>query len=165
LVTASYLNGNIRDAGNFLLSVPAALLRQSVAQSIPNGVWTPVTFDTEDLDRDSGHSTVTNTGRYTAQTPGFYLFLYTVGFALNTSGRRQVRMRANGADAIVTAIGQDTRTALASWETSANGCGFAYLNGSSDYVETIGFQDSGGALNTFVASYGSPRMQCLWISS
>lgn len=45
---------------------------QSVAQSIANATDVAITFPTEDVDTDGGHSTSSNTSRYTAQTSGQY---------------------------------------------------------------------------------------------
>lgn len=44
---------------------PTAELIQTVGQSVPNGTWGIITFDSEVEDSHGGHSTVTNTSRYT----------------------------------------------------------------------------------------------------
>lgn len=166
LVTAAFMNTNIRDAGNFLLARPMAILRQTAAQSIASGGWTSVLFDTEDLDRDGGHSTVSNTSRYIAQTPGYQLVVYTLPWAVNATGARAGRLRLNGADSAATAAGRSTvGNGGATADTSCCGTGFLYFNGTTDYVELLGYQNSGGALNTEVATDVSPRLQTLWLSS
>lgn len=165
LVTAAFMNSNIRDLGNFTLARPMAVLRQAAAQSIPNITWTGVLLDTEDLDRDAGHSTSSNTSRYVGKTPGWYLAPYTMCYAANATGSRWARIRTNGTDAVATTPGRDSRPSAGAVDTSMSGVGFVYLNGTTDYVELVVFQSSGGALNAYVASDASPRLAMLWVSS
>jgi hypothetical protein len=84
-VTAAKLNTDLRDNFNFYKAPPLARLRKSGNQSIPAGAITAVTWDQEILDRDAGHSTTTNTSRYTAQTAGYYHLRACVVWALNTA--------------------------------------------------------------------------------
>ncbi len=164
LVTAAYMNANIRDAGNFVRARPMAILRQAAAQSVPNGAWTAILMDTEDLDRDAGHSTSSNTSRYVGKTPGYYMFPYTLPFTATATGARGARIRVNGADSATTGCGRSTTNGTAV-DTALCGVGFTYLNGSTDYAELVGYQNSGGALNTAILTEGTPRLQALWISS
>lgn len=165
LVTAAYMNSNIRDLGNFTLARPMAVLRQAAAQSIPNAAWTAVLMDTEDLDRDAGHSTSSNTSRYVGKTPGWHMAVYTMTWSPNATGARWSRMRNNGTDAIATVPGRDARLSAGTVDTSMSGSGFVYLNGSTDYAELVAYQGSGGALNSYVASDSCPRLAMLWVSS
>ncbi len=166
LVTAAYMNSNVRDAGNFLLARPMAILRQTSAQSFANNTWTGVLFDTEDLDRDAGHSTVTNTSRYTGQTTGYYLGLYTMPWSPNGTGGRWAKLRLNGTDAVATTPGRDSRlTAGAGVDTAASGSGIVYLNGSTDFAELVAYQGSGGALSAYISTDAAPRLSMLWVSS
>lgn len=97
VVTAAFLNSNVRDSVNFLLTPPRVLLRQTSAQSIPLSTWTSVTFDTEDFDNDNGHSTVSNTSRFTAVTAGWYTVGGSVAFTLAGTGQRAgTRWAVNG---------------------------------------------------------------------
>lgn len=166
LVTAAFMNTNIRDAGNFLLARPMAILRQTAAQSIANGSYTAVLFDTEDLDRDAGHSTVTNTSRYVPQTPGYQLAAYTLPWAVNATGARSARLRMNGTDTAATSAGRTTvGNGGGAADTACSGTGFLYFNGTTDYVEVVGYQNCGGALTTEIDTSVSPRLQTLWLSS
>ncbi len=166
LVTAADMNSNVRDAGNFLLARPLAHLRQTAAQSIPNGAVTPILWDTEDLDRDNGHSTVTNTSRYTAQTPGYYWTSYTLPWAASAAGRRYGRLRTNGTDTSANALSYSAQTTPgAALAGGVTGGGVQYLNGTTDYIELCAFQDSGGALGLYVGIDAVPRFSLLWVSS
>lgn len=70
LLTAAKLNTDLRDGLNFLLSgKPLCKLKLSASVSVSNQ---NIPWSVEDVDRDNGHSTVTNTDRYTAQTAGWY---------------------------------------------------------------------------------------------
>ncbi|MFD9949814.1 hypothetical protein ACFWYW_55905 [Nonomuraea sp. NPDC059023] len=87
LLTAAKLNLDLRDGLNFLLSPPLAVLRKSGNQSIPQSASTEVTWDVEDIDRDGGHSTVSNTSRYTSQTAGWYNFSTVIGWDVAATDR------------------------------------------------------------------------------
>jgi hypothetical protein len=68
----------------FVRAKPVAKLRQSVIQGpLTAGVFTPLTFTTEDYDSHNGHDNVTNPSRYTIQQAGVY-FMFG-GFAINSS--------------------------------------------------------------------------------
>jgi hypothetical protein len=142
IVSAAQLNANLRDAINFLLAPPMAVLRQTVSQSLPTGVWTPVNLDSEDLDRDGGHSTVTNTSRYTSQTPSWYGVDLTGSFTnAAATGLRGLAFRLNGV--------------TKSRKQQAAGTTFPILNTSGkiflnvgDYLESVLYQDTAVSLGT-----------------
>ncbi|HEX4816709.1 MAG TPA: hypothetical protein VFV66_28540 [Nonomuraea sp.] len=96
-VTAAKLNADIRDALNFYLAPPLARLRKSGTQSVPNNSVTAVTWDVEVIDRDGGHSNVTNPSRYTAQTAGWYhLRAGIVWSGSRNTGWQDLYFRKNG---------------------------------------------------------------------
>lgn len=151
IVTAAFLNANVRDAGNFFLSWPVAELRQTVAQSIANGgTGAALLFDVEDIDTDNGHSTVTNTSRYTGQTAGRFQLSGASHLAANVTGRRGCWWRLNAADV---AASMSLGPASAAFDmASVSRVRTIVLNGSTDYVELVAYQESGGALLTTVTS-------------
>src|SRR4051812_42679726 len=88
---------NLGSATSTSARKPFCQVRQTVVQSLAtSGTWQAVTFDTEDADYDSGHSTATFTDRYTAGTAGWYMVSGGCGFAANATGRRGVRYTVNG---------------------------------------------------------------------
>nr|WSX48897.1 hypothetical protein OG409_08005 [Streptomyces sp. NBC_00974] len=126
---------------------PIAVLQQTVTQSVANGAWAVMTFDTEITDSYSGHSLVTNTSRYTCQLAGWYRVTVRAAFAANATGSRGARIHKNGAFI----------------QGAANLCGAGTLNGiveashilllaAGDYVEGAAGQNSGGALSTSYAN-------------
>jgi hypothetical protein len=158
IATGAFMNG-IRDALNFLLAPPAAVVRQTVVQSIPTSVQTPLLFDTEDADSDGGHSASSNTDRYTAQTPGWYNLRGQLSISANT-GRFYLQPTLNG--------------------TNVNGCftnlpvpgsgtatlqitGRVFLN-VGDILRIEGFQTSGAASNTVVTGGAQPSFHVEWAS-
>ena len=74
------------------------LLTNAANQSIPYNTATALTFDTERIDTDAYHSTVTNTSRITipAGKAGKYLITWRVTWAYNTSGDRGYYLYKNG---------------------------------------------------------------------
>lgn len=161
VVDASMMNSNVRDMGNYVLGPPHTFIRQTVAQSLTSSTWTAITFDTEEVDSDGGHSTVTNTSRYTGQTAGWYFVAGLASFAANATGTRRIRFNLNGA-----AMNASEAT------TSAQGVGatgigvtrMVYLN-VGDYIEVFAYQSSGGALNTSVNTESQSQLSVLWIST
>lgn len=83
-VTATKLNADIRDSFIFFKAPPLAVLRKTSNQSIPSNSPTAITWESELIDRDGGHSTVTNTSRYTSQTSGYYHLRACVLWEMNT---------------------------------------------------------------------------------
>jgi hypothetical protein len=126
---------------------PVAVLAQTSVQSIANTSWGVITFDSEIVDSYNGHSTVTNTSRYTCQLAGWYRITARVSWATNATGSRGARIHKNGAFLIGGAnlLGAGTLNAVI--EVSH----ILQLN-VADYIEAAGGQNSGGALSTFYAN-------------
>lgn len=160
--TGSFLNSSITNLGNFLLGKPVAVLRQATAQSLAvSGTNYTLTFDTEDVDRDNGHSISTNTSRYTAQTAGYYFVAGQASFAGNVTGSRIARLSVNGTlvnyGAKITSSTLNTNACILPVES------LLYLS-VGDYVEISVNQTSGAALNTFVTAPYQSFMSIIWVS-
>jgi len=160
--TGAYLNSSITNLGNFMLGKPIAQLRQTAAQTLTTGNNAAVTFDTEDIDRDNGHSTSTNPSRYTAQTAGWYFVTGAIAYTGNATGARVARFQVNGtslnAGAYITAFTLNTQPLIAPVSN------FTYLN-VGDYVEIIANQTTGASLNTYVTAPYQSFMSVIWVSS
>lgn len=159
-------NAYIRDPLRFLLNPPRAELRQTVAQSIPNGTGTPITFDVEDLDQNIGalaqHDNVTNNSRFTAQYAGWYELGGAVGFAANTTGQRVANWIVNGSSINASQVTDQALSALGNKVAARSK--HVFLN-VGDYVELTAFQNSGGALNTNVTSNEQSGAMIRWVSN
>lgn len=162
LLTAAKMNLDVRDGLNFLLSPPLAILRKTASQAIPNGTHTAITFDTEDLDRDGGHSTVTNTSRYTSATAGYYQISGNVTFAANGTGWRDIMFQKNNSSTTRQSRNGTPAIPSGTADSALNLSGTLFL-AVSDYVEIMAYQTSGGSLNA-IASNQDCRMEARWIS-
>lgn len=103
VVTAAQMNSDVRDLGNFVLSgKPITIMYRSTSLTgIANNTWTNIPYDTEDVDRDGNHNTVTNTDRWTCVTAGYYLFTHsTIPWTSQATavGTRACRWLVNNAD-------------------------------------------------------------------
>lgn len=124
---------------------PTATLFNAVSPSIPNNTLAPVTWDSETDDNWNGHSTSSNTSRYTAQVAGLYSLSGTFSVVGNTTGYRLAVWYLNGTEI------NGTRNYVPNPGTTIN-CtvplvGFNVRLAVGDYVEMAVFQNSGGALN------------------
>jgi hypothetical protein len=160
LVTASFMNTNVRDSGNFLTAFPLFEGRQTVAQAIANVTNTPVNLDTEDIDSDNGHSTVTNTSRYTLATAGWWRISGGVGMTANGTGARQISILKNGG------VNPGSAQWLAPGAVTFSGAARSKcISGIvGDFFEIAIFQNSTIALNTVVVSSdGQSNMSAQWV--
>lgn len=163
-LTAAIWNDDVRDAVNFFVSGrPRFQGRQTVAQSIGASVYASITLDVEDTDNDSGHSTSTNTSRYTAVTAGLYVCCGKVCFT-NTSGGgdRRARLTVNGT-AVVGSLGNQSSDASIPYAVCTPTM-LVFLN-AGDYLEVQGFQSTVGALNTAVSGEQQSMLHAHWLSS
>lgn len=99
-LTAAWCD-QVRDNEEFLIDPPFASVFNNTTQSVADNTITLLTANAENFDNDAMHSTVTNTGRLTAQTEGRYEFTCRVNFQADTTeGRRVLQIRKNGGTAI-----------------------------------------------------------------
>jgi hypothetical protein len=123
----------------------------SAAQTIANVTTTALTFDTDDFDVGSIHSTTVNTSQFTAPTGqnGLYLAIGTVSYVSNVAGRRVMFIRKNG----TTNYGIANTMAItdAAAASAINAAAVLTMVGG-DYVEFTTVQASGGNLNTIAGN-------------
>lgn len=146
-VTAAEWNSNVRDAVNFLLNPDAAQSYQSAAQSIPNGADTAVALDTNEINVNGMWATGANT-KFTAANAGTYRCSGQVTFTSNANGLREAFFRVNGSTVLKRPVYSPPNT---NTFTATAPAVRIHLN-AGDYVELCAYQNSGGALNTYVAS-------------
>ena len=158
-LTAADWNAYVRDNQEALHTPPRCLVQHSSNQSIANNTITSLLFDTELADTDSMHSTVSNTSRIVAKTPGLYAMFASVQFDGNTSGVRTVSIVLNGSDA-TTLVTQDAENL--GTNAIKLSCSTIYQLDVDDYVEVRVRQDSGGALDC-ETGVGLPNFRVAWI--
>lgn len=124
---------------------PLVILRNTVTQSVANNsVATALTWDTEVEDTHGWHSTTSNTSRITPTVAGWIEVIAFIHFAGNTTGRRAAVLKLNAGSPNYGEI----KAATSASGVSSSVTRQYEVNGTTDYVEVFGFQDSGGALNT-----------------
>lgn len=164
-LTGALWTANVKAMGDWLLGsgtngVPRFRGYQSSVQSLSDNTWTPLTLDTEVFDSDNGHSTSTNTSRYVVQVAGTYQIGGHSAFAANATGNRAARITVNGTPI----IGSFVKT-LASTASHSSGVATSAqaVCAVGDYIEVMGLQSSGGALNTAAATDVACSMGVFWI--
>lgn len=141
---------------------PAAKLRQTIAQSIPNNTPTVILFGTEDLDTDpdgvGGHIPAFQS-RYTARYSGWYRVGGGATIAANATGVRVLSWAVNGfhvggSDVLLPPVaGVSTRIPARADLIRLN---------EGDYLELRIYQNSGGSLPTAVLNDEQPTMSVSW---
>ena len=129
-----------------------ASMYKSSAQAIPSSVWTAITFDSEEFDTDSFHSTSTNTSRITIPTGmgGKYLFTGTMIWQQNGLNNRALAIYKNGSTSKQLFLNRpdsdfNTEVSYATIISVAAG----------DYFELLTYQDTGGNLNAISGTNGT----------
>lgn len=124
---------------------PRAKVFHSTTQSLTSAVVTALNFNSEDLDIGGLHDPAVNNSRLTIPTGfgGVYLIIGKVAYAANATGVRVARIHKNGALIDTEPIHAGT----------ASGTQVVMVNSilalaAGDYIELVGYQDSGAPLNT-----------------
>lgn len=129
--------------------------RQTVAQSLADNTFAGITFTTEEVDTANGHDTSSNTDRYVFPRTSYYLLAGNVAFDLNATNQRGCRWNING-----TALnGSGTLLAAVSGNITVVPAVVVVVQGTAgQYCKLEGYQNRGGALNTFVTAENSSSM-------
>jgi len=140
---------------------------QTVIQSVPNIAFTPITFTNEIVDTHGGHSTSSNTSRYTPPISGYYKCSGVVAFApfTGTTDFRTAQITKNGSP--VDGNPQNNIRSLnhagvvpMAWCEATIAC-----NGTSDFIEIEGWHDRGSATNTaYTANSACSYLICEWVA-
>jgi len=121
-----------------------------VAQSFANSTFTKVALATKLFDTASAFDNVTN-NRFQPLVSGYYQINGQINFVGASAGYVQAAIYKNGA--------QYSPGSACANNTSTGGSGLVadvvYLNGSTDYVELWGWQNSGGALTLIQIGNGA----------
>lgn len=140
---------------------PAVRVFHSANQSLTSATLTALAFDSERFDQAGGaastqHDTVTNNSRLTCRYAGVYQISGTISFAFNATGVRLARIRVNGTTTVASI---QVQAVTSGSNTTDIMISTLYSLAVNDYVELLGFQDSGGALNVAVSgNYSSEFM-------
>lgn len=141
----------VRDGVVFCATPPSCRANRTTIQSIADLTSTAVSFTAADSwDTDSFHSTATNPSRLTVPSGlgGKYLIVATVSWANNSTGWRDLSIRANGSSGLATervgtgAANPYPISTMSTVEQLAAGT----------YVEVVVWQNSGAALDVSSAT-------------
>lgn len=140
---------------------PLVRLVQQANQSIPDATLTALTFGagSEEIETTAGfHDTVTNNSRITPTVAGYYRFsgVYHTGIP-TTLVSIDASFRKNGVTSIPSGTRGFSGSALA--QAAMASC-IQSMNGTTDYMELMAFQDSAGAANTNVSSRFTSFFEC-----
>jgi hypothetical protein len=124
-------------------------------QSIPDSVFTAVTFATEIFDTSGIHDTSTNTDRFTVPTgkAGYWLFNGNINWASNATGFRQIAAVKN---ANLTGSEPNPGTSAVG-NILAMPLSTIFNLSVGDYISFYVYQNSGGALNVDSTATGNGR--------
>lgn len=157
---AGFLTGQrlTADGLNVLFNKPIGRLIQQAVQSLPDATYTAITFGTGSTvyDTNNFHSESSNTSRITPTIAGYYRFSGWVFVGPQTTPVSIVaEFRQNG----TTALAGDSRDAGSTLAVGRYATATVLLNGTTDYIELVGNQDSSGAVNTNVSSQFSSSVE------
>lgn len=122
----------------------ALLVQQSAAQALPNGVWTKIELQNEAFDTANCFDPVTF--RFKPTVAGYYQINVQLQVAASNAPCA-LDLYKNGASTGYTVGGFQNGVLNATASLSR----VLFLNGTTDYVEAFGLQNSGGAVNTVTA--------------
>lgn len=135
---------------------PVGRLVASGTQALADNTDVAITFPAEEFDSHGFHSTSSNTSRVTPNVPGYYRFWGTVFFdILATPVTSETRFRKNGSSNLAPADRKPGQTIASSLSTTV----MVDMNGTTDYIELIGKQDSAGADSTNQSSQFSSVLE------
>lgn len=131
----------------------SARVTHSIDQTLPNGAYTVITFDTVRYNHINVYNAATPT-RLTAPIDGRYGFGLNISIDDANTGHRGAQIRKNGAIVIASDSRPTVLTLGANTDISLCGEGqFA----AGDYIEALSFQNSGGVLATVKIDEYSPE--------
>ena len=126
----------------------------NAAQSIGSGTLTALAFNSERVDTDLIHETVTNNSRLTCKTAGFYLIGGSAEFADPAATiQARIAIRLNGS----TLLTEHRPPNYATGATIPLSIATAYELAVNDYVELMVFQNKGSGLNVNATGNKSPE--------
>lgn len=105
---------------------------QSAEQTLSNGAWTKVNFQTKEFDTTNAYDTTTN--RFTPQKAGYYQ----VNTAVSNSGNCTIVGSSVWKNGVKAKNGTSCYGSNGPYQTAITSC-IIYMNGTSDYLEAFGW--------------------------
>ena len=136
-------SGNITPSNNLYPKVPAFSAYQSSSQTINNNTYTKISFQTKEFDTTSDFDNTTNY-RYTPSVEGYYQINANMSINGGAVGETLAELYKNGS-----IIKRTVGFYNANNTYAANVSCLVYMNGSTDYIELYGYQNSGSNKPTY----------------
>jgi hypothetical protein len=140
---------------NFLLAPPCCYAYKTANGSLAHATWDALSLNAEAYDSGGIHDNASNNSRLVAPESGLYEVKGNITFDINTNGIRGINIRKNAASV------QTAGTSLIMLTPDANGTSetrvFASVDHqmtAGDYLETFGYQNSGGGLSVIGGTAG-----------
>lgn len=140
--------------------VPRGRIFKAATQSVTDNTYTAMTFPSEDYDSHGQHDTATNNTRVTPNKAGLYFVVGQVSWASNSTGHRDARITKNG----TTSQGVVQLQSISGVATIVQVNAYVICNGSTDYFELEGRQNSGGALNANGGALDDTALSWHWVA-
>lgn len=125
---------------------PYAQADRNSNQSIPNATWTAISFNVQVHDTDGIFGPTSTQLKPTRS--GYYAFGGSGTFAINTTNQRGIAIRKNGG----VWYGMNVNEAISTYNHQLTTSWNTWMNGTTDYIEIMVFQNSGAALNIIPVS-------------
>jgi len=119
---------------------PAFSAYGTASQSIANGVWTKIAYNTELFDTNSNYDNATNY-RFTPTVAGYYQINAVLSTTANATGLAFIAIYKNGS---AYCYGNTVPNSNGGYITANS---LINCNGSTDYIEIYVYQNSGVSLN------------------
>lgn len=116
---------------------PAFSAYKSTNQTLTTGVTTKLTFDTEDFDTNNNFAS----SIFTPTVAGYYMIVACSAWGASATGQATIYLYKNGG-----LIKNGSSDALDNNINTTNISCLVYANGTTDYFEIYGLQNSGGNL-------------------
>lgn len=139
--------------------VPACRAYKSALQTLTTATATAINFDSTRFDNDGIHDNVTNNTRLTCKTSGIYLIVGNISYAPNGTGLRQTTIQLNGGTPIGVQM-DNLGTAFGATQMCVTAI---YRLFTTDYVELIAYQESGGNLDVQASAPRSPELSMVYL--
>lgn len=163
---AADMNAQVRDAVNWTIAGKTCRAIRTGSQSISNAFYTGVNLTSEDFDPMGWHDSA---GAFpniiVPNIPGYYQVEGSVEFVAVAGGVRQAYINARTFGAGPFRMAGCSDGGSASYPSFLSVSTVVYMNGSTDYVELLLWQNSGAALNTSVASGFNTSLCCTLIGT
>jgi hypothetical protein len=143
-------SGTVMVSGN----QPAFSAHGTANQTLSNGTFTKIAYNTEIFDTNSNYDPTTNF-RFTPTVAGYYQINAVCAFGSAVSGAAILSLYKNGTEFIRASV----FSLLGG--PNINISNLVYANGTTDYFEIFGWQNSGGNLSCGTSSSTTPFSGCL----